>query len=395
MKRESTPAVWSTPTVIALCVLLGALGAFAGRRNRPTVVMRTSTANGVAAATQGGTAASASAAAAATDAVGASDSWNDRWKGVFNERSTPARNKKLIALIEELAKTDPKRALALAQSVADWRLRDLLRNAAVRGWAEVKPDEAGEWALTTRTDDRRSVVEALMQGAARNPGAAVRVALHLCAVDTERAGDYGHYTIGALVDSGAFEAATRFGLEVGPEKYPFLLKSAFFQWGRNQPEAAMAALDNVSDPILRSQARGEAIAGWAWADAKSVAAFALTLPAGEERSQVLSLALPRWVEKDPTAASEWINQAQNPAEMDAGVAAMANLQSIITKQPSLAMTLAGGISNPADRAHTMRAVFRQWAQNDLSAAQQYIAATGRAEDRALLTDELKDLFPDR
>ena len=134
--------------------------------------------------------------------------------------------------------------------------------------AGVAPDEAADWALATRTDERRGVVEAVMQGAARNPPEAVRVALRLCASDPERGGDYGHYTIGALVDRGAFDSALKFGLEVGPNKYPFLLKSASFQWARNQPAAALAALETIPDPIMRGLASGEAHAGWAWADAK-------------------------------------------------------------------------------------------------------------------------------
>ena len=395
MKPAAPTVVWSTPTVIAVCLLLGTLGYVTGRRNGSTAA-ETATPSTTTATAQAGALPRAPAVATAESGRldAAKDSWENRWKDVFGERSTPARNKKLAALIEELAKTDPHRALALAQSMTDWRLRDLLRDAAVRGWAEVKPDDAGEWALGSRTDERRTIVEALMQGAARNPTAALRVALHLCAVDTERAGDYGHYTIGALVDNGAFDAAMRFGLEVGTDKYPFLLKSALFQWGRNQPDAAMAALENIPDPILRSQARSEAIAGWSWADAKGLTDYAMTLPPGADRAQILGLSLPRWIEKDPAAATEWINRFESGADFDAGISAMANMQSLITKQPAVAMNLAGGITDPAERAHTMRAVFRQWAEKDLAAAQQFAAAASSPQVRDLLKDELKDLHPD-
>lgn len=295
--------------------------------------------------------------------------------------------------MEELARTEPQRALELALSMADWRLRDLLRNAAVRGWAEVAPDAAADWALTVNSDHRREVVEALMQGAARQPDEAVRVGLRICAADEERAGDYGQYTVAALADRGAFDAALRFGLGIGTDKYPFLAKAAAFQWARYQPSEALAALDKLEDPATRGLARSEAIAGWAWADAKGLVDYAATLPK-DEQAAILAEALPRWVEKDPLAAAEWINGAGSSADSDAGVAALANLQSLVTQKPDVAMELAGSISNPNERQQTLRAVFRQWAERDPAAARQFAASAATAEHRELLNNELQDLFPE-
>ena len=320
--------------------------------------------------------------------------WPDRWRIATESVSTPTRDRALAALIEQLARTDPQQALALAQAEGNWRLRDLLRNAALRGWASVAPLAAADWALTVRPEERRSAVEAVLQGAAANPAEAVKTALHLCQSDPGPAGDYGHYTIAALVDAGAFKEAVQFGNQVGTDKYPFLLKSAFFQWSRNQPAEAMAAVEGIKDPLLRAQAYGEALSGWAWADAKAVASYALTLPAGATRGDAFAEALPRWVEKDPVAATEWINRQDSGPEFDSGIVAVANHQSMVQGQPSTAMALAGNISDPSIRSHTLRAVFRQWATNDPVAAKSFIASTSNAGDRTLLTDELKDLSPD-
>jgi hypothetical protein len=335
--------------------------------------------------------ASANSSEIEPDAAG---SWESRWSGILASENTPARNRQLAALLEELARSNPDRALELARTMDDWRLRDLFRNAAVRGWASVKPQAAADWALTVRTEDRRSVVEALMQGAAAKPAEAVETALRLCEADTSRAGDYGHYTIAALADAGQFQQAVTFGNEVGREKYPFLLKSAFFQWSRNQPTEAIEALDKIQDPVAHSQAESEVISGWSWADAKGLAAYALALPAGGLRTQALDEALPHWIEKDPIAASEWITQNDSgTAEFDAGISAIANLQSLVTEKPTSAMALAGNISDPAKREHTLRAVFRQWATNDPSSARHFIDSTANAADRAALENELKDMTP--
>lgn len=383
---------WSTLTLAAVCFLLATLGYVLGRNASSLAQVKPSSISEPSAT-------SARSKSGVEGKVGAGENgesplWSERWQSSWKRGSSPARTRELTALIEELAKTDAQRALALAREGADWRLRDLLRNAALRGWASVAPQLAGDWALQLRLEDRRSAMEAVLQGAAKNPPAAVELALRVCQADPEPAGDYGHYTIAALVEAGAFREAVRFGGEVGVERFPFLVKSAYFQWGRNQPDQAYQALQTIADPVLRSKVQAEVISAWAWADAQGLAAHALSLPAGDARSEALAEALPRWVEKDPVAAAEWINRFDVGKDFDPGIAAMANMQTLITRQPATALGLAGNISDGATRAHTLRAVFRQWATNDLAAARQYIASTTNPADRELLTNELKDMSPD-
>ena len=383
---------WSTFALLGVVALAAAVGVLLGIKSSPPVAA-------LATVSAGHRPVGEPSADTKSDAVANVEPshpdlpWQDRWRTANDSVSTPNRDRALAALIEQLARTDPQQALALAQAEGNWRLRDLLRNAALRGWASVASMAAADWALTVRPEERRSAVEALLQGAAANPAEAVKTALHLCQSDVGPAGDYGHYTIAALVDAGAFKEAVQFGNQVGTDKYPFLLKSAFFQWSRNQPAEAVAAVDNIQDPLLRAQAYGEAISGWAWSDAKAVAQYALTLPAGATRSDAFAEALPRWVEKDPVAATEWINRQDSGPEFDSGIVAVANHQSMIQGQPSTAMALAGNISDPSVRSHTLRAVFRQWAANDPAAATNFIARAQNAGDRALLTDELKDMTP--
>jgi len=374
---------------VVLCLGAAAVGFLAGQKHRTAPSATLAKAEAI----RDVTASAAPTQDNTSDASSQADI-QSRWDALFAEANTPARNRQLAALIEDIARTDPQRALALAQAVEDWRLRSLLRNAAVRGWAQTAPDAAADWALTARENERREVVEALLQGAAHNPDEAVRVARRLCESDPALSTDYGQYTVAALADQGAFDAAVRFSTEIGVARQPFLLKSAFFQWARNQPERALDELEKLSDPIARNLARGEAIAGWAWADARAVAEHAMQLPAGADRRQMLAEALPLWVERDPHGAAEWIAQADRPADVDAGVEAMANLQSLITQQPTLALELAASISDPARRRETQRNVFRQWAQNDRAAAQRFAASAPNPQDRATFAGEIQDLWPD-
>jgi hypothetical protein len=342
-----------------------------------------------------GSAPNDSTASAADDSQAALTSpWSDRWEETTSLASTPARTRALSALLEELARTDPQRALSLAQNQPDWRLRELLRDASLRGWASTAPDAAGDWALGVRIEDRRAVVGAVFQGAVADPDATVRLALRLCAADTEPAGDYGHAAIAALVDAGAFAQAADFGSAMGSEKYDFLFKSAFFEWARQRPAEALAAAEKIADPQLAAQARSQAITGWSWADAAGLANHALKLPPGPERRQALAEALPLWLERYPKEAAAWIQKNENGAEFDAGLAAMANQQSFLKSSPAAALDLATDIADPAKRTETMRSVFQQWAARDPLAARAYLNRSANAADRVTLSAILADVFPD-
>jgi hypothetical protein len=328
-----------------------------------------------------------------TPSVAPAAPWADRWEETITRASTPARTRALTALLEELARTDPQHALTLAQNQPDWRLREILRDASLRGWASVSPDAAGNWALGVRIEDRRAVVGAVLQGAATDPDATVRLALRLCAADTEPAGDYGHAAIAALVNAGAFSQAADFGSAMGSEKYAFLLKSAYFEWARQRPAEALAAANKIADPQLAAQARAQAITGWSWADAAGLANHALKLPPGPERSQALAEALPLWLERYPEEAATWIQKNDTGSEFDSGLAALANQQSFLKTSPDAALNLAADISDPARRTETMRSVFQQWAARDPLAARAYIDRSSNAADRVTLSAILADVLP--
>ncbi len=320
--------------------------------------------------------------------------WADRWKETTAHNSTPARTRALAFLLEELARTDPQRALSLAQAQPDWRLRDLLRDASVRGWASTSPAAAATWALNVRMEDRRSVVGAVFQGAVTDPDATVHLALRLCSADPEPAGDYGHAAIAALVNAGAFAQAADFSSAMGSEKYAFLLKSAYFEWARQRPAEALAAAGKITDPQLSAQARAQAITGWSWADASGLANHALTLPPGPERTQALAESLPLWLERYPEEAAAWIQKNDTGPEFDAGLAALANQQSFLKSSPATALALAADIADPARRTETMRSVFQQWAARDPLAARAYIDRSASSSDRVALSTVFADIFPD-
>lgn len=387
---------WPVPLALAICGLTGVIGFFLGKPAPAS--LRDSAAN---------PSLNSSASAGATEAgsesrtiaheirhpQGGATSWDDRWHAAANRPRTPARTRELAALIEELARTDHDRALALAAKDDNWRLRDIFRDAALRGWASTTPDAAGDYALALRAEDRRAAVAAVLQGTADDPNETVRLALRLSQADPGIAGDYGHAAIATLVDNGHFADAVKFGREAGTETHPYLLKSAFFQWARNQPDEALAACAQIEDPTLQSRARTEVISGWAWADPKALAEHGLKASSADDRKAALSEALPLWMEREPEVVINWINSQDPGPELDAGFAAAANLQAFVVHQPDTAMNIAARVSDPKLRTQTLRSVFRQWALADPAAAQAYASARESTTDRELLAAELHDLAP--
>lgn len=295
-------------------------------------------------------------------------------------------------MLDELARTDPKRALALALAEANWETRDQLRDAALRGWGATAPDAAADWAMDHRLGERMRCVAAVLSGAAENPPEAVRVALRVCAADPGPAADYGHALISALVEKGgAFESAAKFAAAVGTERQQFLLDSAFYQWARHQPDQALAAIGNISDPKIRESAYAGLLAGWAAADAEVLANHAQKLPVGEDRNRAFAIALPRWVEKDPVAATEWIGRFDPSPELNEGVAAVATLPSLMSQRPELAMEWADNITDQTKRVMAKHTVFANWVLQNQAAARKFAEATRDPHEREMMIEVLNGM----
>lgn len=322
-------------------------------------------------------------------------SWDRRWSELRARSGAPRRDRALAELLAELARTDPRRALALAAAESNWDLRDDLRDAALRGWGATAPEAAADWAMALRLEERFRGVAAVLAGAAEQPDKAVPLALKLCAADPEPAAHYGHTLVSALVEQGAFDAATKFAAAAKTiDTQTHVLDSAYFQWAQHQPEQALAALRHATDPAIRASALQGVLEGWTAADPRRLAEYAQQLPAGEDRNRALGTVLPRWVEKDPTGATEWLNRLDPSPELDDGLAAVATLPALLAKQPLAAFDWADSISDPVKRRMTKHDVFYDWAQRDLGAAAQYAQSVNNADERAMM-DQVIELVKGR
>jgi len=315
---------------------------------------------------------------------------NDHWARWSAKARTPDNEREMTAFVEELAARDPKQAMLLALGEGNLRLRQNLRNAVLRGWATVFPQDASAWALALPDGDRQVAMEAVFAGAAQRPEEAARLGQRLCAQDPAHASDYGQFLITGLTAVGAYETAARFAAADTSSARAAWLSTTFFQWATHQPQNALTAFASISAPATRSAAFQGMVSGWAMADPASLVSYAMTLPPGEDRSHALSQALPQWVGRDTLVASEWINQLDSNPDLDTGVASVATLSNLVNQRPEVAVGWAESIAEPVLRANTLWMIAQQWARNDPDGIRRFIASTPdlAANDRRALLDAM-------
>jgi hypothetical protein len=378
MLRTLLDRRWSTLSLTRISAGLGLLAFVGGHEaaSRPTALPSRVAPR---APSTGATAAALPAAALPPEhrsSAPVAASFEERWERWSAGRRTPAREREMAAALEELATHDPERALALALGEGNFRLRQNLRIAVLRGWAAVFPAEAAAWALALPDGDRQLALAAVFAGAARQPEEAAKLGARLCAQEPALAGDYGQFLITGLTEAGAYETAAQFALADGSEHHGAWLHAAFFQWATHQPDQALAAFGEISDPAVRLPAFQGMILGWAMADPAAVADYAVQLAPGEDRSQAMSQALPQWVSRDPVAASAWMLNHFDPGpDLDAGVAAVATRPNLINWSPEIAIGWAESIAEPVLRANTLHLIAQEWAQQDTAAIRHFIAST--------------------
>lgn len=322
----------------------------------------------------------------------------ERWQRVVVAERTPRSEREMAGALEEMAAHDPARAMELAEAEPSLRLRELLRNAVLRGWSTMAPDAALAYAMKLPGTDNRPSVEAVLSGAARRPAEAIRIATQLSAANPTMAAEYGSTLIAALSEAGAFAEAAQFAAQDASANRAGWANEAFAQWARHQPEQALAALERLTDPTVRTEAFQGLVAGWAEANPRALAEYAMRLPAGDDRSVALGQALPQWTMRDPVSASQWLEHYDPDPGFDSGVMAIATMPALVERRPEVSVEWAQGIADPAMRAGTLKNIAEQWAKRDPVGFHRFLDANARlrADDRSALregADQVNGVIP--
>jgi hypothetical protein len=305
--------------------------------------------------------------------------WDEqKWNELMSKPGTVARNKALAEMLEKLAATDPKRAMALAQAEGNLKLRADLKQAALSGWASTAPKDASDWALalTTPSDRSAAMKTVFASAAAADPDGAVRVANLMMQQGVDGIQGYGSSLIDALCAAGNFETAAKFAAGGDSGQSRGWLGEMYSQWAGLQPEEAAQAALAITDPDIQNGALHGVIGGWAQADPAALTQFLTQVPPGGDRGQMLGQALQNWVRLDPVAAANWINNSDMGADLDQGIQAVASMNlSEDNFKPDVAIGWVESINDDTLRSEALVNVLRNWIYIDLPAATGYFNQT--------------------
>ena len=288
------------------------------------------------------------------DELGAVD-WAFSRTGTFKGRVS-------AAVIESLAFRNPTRAISAIDALNDPTALDRLHDQLITGWArsEFKDDLTHYIIKIPRNMDRQRAtrilaleilkdgVDALIEWAEGIPDDAERhfkrtafrrVASEVAGVEAERAADWidGHRDL-AFAQIAREEIAKR--------------------WVENDPAAAMNWL--------------------------------LTLPAGEERNEIIGSTFATWFKKDSEAATVWLRSASPAEAVDPAIVIAVRRNS--KTRPDLALDWAHLIHEDALRRNALIGVGRRWLERNPKAFKAWLPRSGLQGD---IRREIMTPTPDR
>ena len=371
------------PVIVALAVLFIGAGSFiAGRISAPEKNAPAGRRPAATPASDSRKTATASTPALVGEQTSGGNWDRDAWNRLQKEPGTAARNKALARMLEELAASDPKQAMTMAQAEKNLQFRESLVLAVLKGWGTADPSAAVQWAKALPGEsDRYAAVNSAFAGAAAKPEEAIRVALALGHENLADATQYATSLIRALTEAGDYANAVKLAAGTQEGFRGIWMAEAYSRWAVMQPEVAAQAAVVISDPKLRSEALHGVVSGWCDADPAGATQYLSTIPKGTpDATLMLGQALQAWAKLDQASVLQWVGQNDLGTEADDGIAAVASASFL---KPADAATWAGCITDEKLRSSTMLTVLQNWWGADPEEAQRYLArATGLLpEDR--------------
>lgn len=184
----------------------------------------------------------------------------------------------------------------------------------------------------------------------------------------------------ALCNAGQFQTALAFAAEAPADFHADWTKLIYTHWAQSRPLEAIKSLDSITNLQQHSAAFHAVADGWNAGNPAGLAAYAISLPPGEDRDYALDAALDNWSLQDPAALGAWLNTLPRGAEFDYGAALMIARSDGVNRSPEVAMRWVESIGNAALKQDLLAGVLREWSQTDAAAAQDYVAAATWLDD---------------
>lgn len=266
---------------------------------------------------------------------------------------SPFRNRAIKALAIQLAATDPKGAIELAQkNLGDGKARKEAIDAAIDGLSQRNPAEAVALITSLPSGQERSdaILTACRTLSNIDPSAGLRLVALLPA--------------GQARNDAAMTLATGMAAR-DPD--------AARDWAMTLPQGATRtnALLIVSDSLAEL-------------DPAAAARWAISLGNDEGRAQVEERIVNKWAQRDPDAAISWMKQIKDPDVRYRVLASTVEALAYTDPQKGLGLALAEGGTDPAQLHVALGSLVKQWSESHLEEA--------IAQARQLPSSEIQSSF---
>jgi hypothetical protein len=262
----------------------------------------------------------------------------------------------------------PYASLAAALQIPDRIERGAALSKLLAQWAAHDPGAALGWARSQAADLRQAAILAVLRD--MPPEAAQRLGAIIIGQEPDHAGDYALAVVQGLSNQKQFAAAIRFANSIPSDARPDWMAAIFRTWGTSDPQAALQTLAGI-DPASHDDIFRALVDGWSTGDPAQLAAYALSMPPGQDRTYALATAADRWSLQDPAAMSAWLAQAPPSPEFDPAIADLLTRSDSVNRPPALAMSWAASITDPSLRFSTAEHIAREWKQSDPTALRAY------------------------
>lgn len=227
---------------------------------------------------------------------------------LWSEPAVPSRNRHLLGIIQDLARTDPIKAMELAQRAEGLSLREYLQSAVFLGWAEIDPEAAIQSVMEMLggPPPSRSLLHAVVVGAANGEVPIGPRLRSLFEEDSPECIERGFIYFDTLTQNGEFHRAVENVLSLSHPKRVQWVERIFSQWAMHQPEAAVIFAVAFDDLETRDHALRASVASWSRQFPEDLALFASKIADGPLKEYAVGEAMRQWSEVDLSEATNWL-----------------------------------------------------------------------------------------
>lgn len=313
--------------------------------------------------------------------VAAADSdfgWREAVQRMGEHPGSEAGYDDLLKMLLQWEAVDPRAAVEYVAKHFDVRHRNAFLSALLAKWAAQDGEAAVEWVTKNLPHDYTQYDAVLSAMGRMDAQSAWRAAQKLAGQEdnTTAQAIYVSALRGIIYNGNYAQAAgmiANLQLPAGGEKYD-LSSLLAGQWGLYEPSnaAQWAVALTGNDSLYGRQALASVGVAWSQSDPEGVANFAMQLPAGVTKQNVLTTALDSWAANNPGEAANWINQYPPDPDLDFVVRSLATSPQLVDGDPTLALTWADSIFDGAIKRQAMNIIMDRWMANDPAAANAFV-----------------------